>query len=192
MLLRFSAANHLSIKDAQALSLAASPLNDVEEGLINCAAAPSGRVLPAAVIYGANASGKSNVVAALRFMRGAVVYSHSRGEPGGDVARTPFALDPACAHAPTIFTADFVADGVRHHYGFEASDRAFTNEWLYGFPSGRRQTLFERAGERFTFGRGLRGRNRTISDLTRPIAYSFQQQHRTIMNSFQRSSNSSV
>jgi AAA15 family ATPase/GTPase len=168
MLLRFSVANHLSIKNAQALSLTASSLKDAEEGLIDCATAPGGRALPAVVIYGANASGKTNVVAALRFLRSAVLFSHSRGEPGGGVQRSPFALDPACAEAPTTLTADFVVEGVRYHYGFEASDEAFEREWLYAFPSGRRQVLFERESARFTFGRGLRGRNRTISDLTRP------------------------
>ena len=43
MLLRFSVANHLSIKEPQALSLTASSLKDLEDGLIDCAAAPGGR-----------------------------------------------------------------------------------------------------------------------------------------------------
>jgi uncharacterized protein len=168
MLLRFGVANHLSIKEPQALSLAASSLKDVEGGLISSGAAPEGRILPAAVIYGANASGKTNIVAAVSFMRSAVLFSHARGKPGGGVPRAAFALDPACATAPSTFTADFVVEGVRYHYGFEASDDEFTTEWLYAFPSGRRQTLFERERQRFTFGRALKGRNRVIADLTRP------------------------
>lgn len=168
MLLRFSVTNHLSMKDAQALSLVASSLKDVEDGLLASPAAPGGRVLPAAVIYGANASGKSNVVAALRFMRQAVLLSHSRAEPGDRIPRTPFGLDPACTKAPSTLSADFVTGGIRYHYGFEASDEAFTAEWLDSFPRGRRQTLFERNGQRFAFGRSLRGRNKIIADLTRP------------------------
>ncbi len=168
MLLRFGTANHLSIRDRQEFSLGASSLRDSEAGLIDCKFVPSGRLLPAAVIYGGNASGKSNFVAALEFMRLAVLYSHSQGEPAGGVPRTPFALDPACARAPSIFDADFVVDGVRYHYGLEASDDAFAAEWLYCFPNDRRQMLFERAGTSYKFGRGLRGRNRVIADLTRP------------------------
>lgn len=168
MLLRFSAANHLSLKEPQELSLTASSLKDAESGLIEWAASPDGRVLPAVVIYGANASGKSNVVAAFRFMRQAVLASHRRGEPGGGVRRTPFALDPACEKLSTSFLVDFVVEGVRYHYGFEASNEAFTAEWLYAFPHGRRQMLFERDGGSFEFGRSLRGRNRIIADLTRP------------------------
>ena len=167
MLLRFSVANYLSIREPQELSLAASTLKDVKTGLIDCTVVPSGKVLPLAVIYGANASGKSNVVAALRYLRSAVLLSHSRGDPRGGVPRTPFALDPACAKAPSIFSIDFVVDGVRYQYGFKASDDAFDAEWLYAFPKGPRQKLFERKSKKFEFGRGLKGRNKIISDLTR-------------------------
>lgn len=169
MLLRFAVENHLSIKEKQELSLVASALKDREDGIIPCDATPGGHVLPAAVIYGANASGKTNVIDALRFVRHAVVSSHSRGEPGEPIPRTPFRLDPASADRPSVFDIDFIVEGERYHYGFEALDDAFQSEWLYAFPSNRRQMLFERkAGEPIAFGRGLKGRNRVIEDLTRP------------------------
>ena len=169
MLLRFSVQNHLSIKEKQELSLVASSLKDREEGLIACDAVPGKRVLPAAVIYGANASGKTNLLRALGFMRGAVLFSHSRGEPGEPIPRSPFRLDPACAVAPSVFELDFMVAGERYHYGFEALDDVFQSEWLYAFPNNRRQMLFERkADNSFEFGRGLKGRNRVIEDLTRP------------------------
>ena len=72
MLLRFAVSNHLSIRDRQELSLVAS--------------SPSGAVLPAIVLYGANASGNSNVVDALRTMRETVLRSHRSGEPAAGVA----------------------------------------------------------------------------------------------------------
>ncbi|HVC63707.1 MAG TPA: ATP-binding protein [Acetobacteraceae bacterium] len=167
MLLRFGVQNLRSICDMQELSLVASALDDAPGGLIDCPPA-GGHLLPAVVVYGANASGKSNLVKALRWMRQAVLLSHTRGEPGGEVPREPFALDPAIRNAPTICDVDFVIDEVRYHYGIEASDQAFTREWLYSFPSGRRQMLFERKEQIFEFGRNLRGRNRIVADLTRP------------------------
>lgn len=168
MLLRFGVENYLSIRGRQELCLAASSLTDDETRLIDCAMAPNGQVLPAAVIYGANASGKSNFVAALDFVRDAILLSHRKGEPGGSIPRKPFLLDPACAERPSIFAIDFVVDGVRYYYGFEASDKTFEAEWLYTFPNNRRQTLFEREGKNFKFGQKLKGRNKVISDLTRP------------------------
>ena len=168
MLLRFSVQNHLSMRGPQALSLLASPLKDVEAGLIECPGSPDASVLPAAIIYGSNASGKSNLVAAIRYLYWTVLFSHRRGEPGGGVPRTPFALDPACDKEPSIFDADFVIHGTRYHYGFEGLNNRFSAEWLHAFPNNRRQLLFERNEQDFRFGRALKGRNRVIADLTRP------------------------
>lgn len=168
MLLRFAVSNHLSIRDRQELSLVASSLSDLEDGLIECAASPSGALLPAIVLYGANASGKSNVVDALRTMREMVLRSHRSGEPTAGVGnRQPYRLDSVSATAPSRFEMDFMLDGVRHHYGFEATDAKFTGEWLLDYPSGRRRLLFERDGGEFRFGRALKGRNRFLADLTR-------------------------
>ena len=168
MLLRFAVSNHLSIRDRQELSLVASSLSDAADGLIDCASSPSGAVLPAIVLYGANASGKSNVVDALRTMRETVLRSHWSGEPAAGVAnRQPYRLDAASAASRSQFELDFVLDGVRHHYGFEATDDEFAAEWLLDYPSGRRRLLFEREGGEFRFGRALKGRNRVLADLTR-------------------------
>ena len=168
MLLRFGVSNHLSVRDFQELSFSASSLKDRDEGLIACAAAPEGAVVPAVVVYGANASGKSNLVATMEIMRRMALFSQTRGEPGGGVSRQPFRLDPAWSGRPSRFDIDFVIDGVRHHYGFEASDDAIEAEWLYDFPKSHRRTLFEREDGEFRFGRGLKGRNAVIADLTRP------------------------
>jgi len=167
MLLRFGVRNFRSIRDTQELSLVASSLDDTAGGLIDCPAIGS-CLLPAIVLYGANASGKTNVVRALRWMRQAVLQSQTRFDANAGVPRERFALAPSAETAETLCDLDFVLDSVRYHYGFTASDEAFTREWLYAFPSGRRQVLFEREGKHFEFGRHLRGRNRVIADLTRP------------------------
>lgn len=168
MLLRFGVENVLSIRERQEFNLTASSLKDHEDGLIDCGTASGRQVVPAAVIYGANASGKTNLLRAFRFMEQAVAHSHSRGKPGGGVPREPFVLDPACAGKPSILDIDFVVDNIRYHYGFEATDEAFVSEWLFSFPHSRQRTLFERNGQEFSFGRDLKGRNKVISDLTRP------------------------
>lgn len=168
MLLRFSVSNHLSIRDRQELLFSVSALQDENDELIPCSAAPGGAVLPLALIYGANASGKSNLIEAIRFMRRMVLYSHIKGEPGGGVPVRPFKLDNAGHHAPSRFEIDFVVDGIRHHYGFEASEKAFEQEWLYVFPGARPQLWFDRTGDKFRFGRELKGQNRVVADLARP------------------------
>jgi hypothetical protein len=159
--------NYRSLRDRQELSFVASSLDDDPSGLIDARHVPGGKLLPVIVIYGPNASGKSNLVGAFGWMRSAVLHSHSRSEPGEPVPTQPFMLDPACAEIPSQFDADFVVGGVRYHYGFTAAKAAFATEWLYSYPSDRKQVLFERQGTEFTFGRNLKGRNQTIAGLAR-------------------------
>ena len=169
MLLRFGVSNHLSIRDYQELSLSASSLKErQDEKLIACAAAPTKHVVPSVVIYGANASGKSNLIDAMGAMQYHVLHLKLWGSQAARYRRHPFRLDEDSPRSPSRFDIDFLLDGVRHHYGFEASDSAFESEWLYAFPKSYRQTLFERTGDEFHFGRGLRGQNRVIASLTRP------------------------
>ena len=164
MLLRF----HLSIRESQELSFAASSLQDRRDGLIDCKAVSSRPVLPAIVIYGANASGKSNILNAIATMKKLVLWSHIKGEPGEGIPRNAFKLDPACLPAPSKFEIDFIIDDVRHHYGFEATDKVFTGEWLYTYPLSQPRKLFERNKSTFSFGRELKGQNKSIAGLTRP------------------------
>ena len=168
MLLRFAVTNHLSICESQELSFAASSLKDRRDGLIDCEAVSSKSVLPAIVIYGANASGKSNILDAIATMKKFVLWSHTKGEPGGGLPRDAFKLDPACLRTPSKFELDFIIDGVRHHYGFEATDEVFAAEWLYTYPLSHPRKLFERDKGTFSFGRELKGQNQNIAGLTRP------------------------
>ena len=168
MLLRFAVANHLSIREKQELSFAASSLRDRSDGLIDCKATQNGSVLPAIVIYGANASGKSNLVKAIAAMRKMVLRSHTHGEPGGGVPRDAFKLDSTSSQTPSRFEIDFVINEVRYHYGFEATDEVFVAEWLYAFPGAHRRRMFERDNSGFNFGRWLKGQNSNIAKLTRP------------------------
>ena len=168
MLLRFRVSNHLSVRDLQEVSFVASPLKERKGYLIDCAAAPNNSVVPAAVVYGANASGKSNLVDAMQTMCSMVLNSHTKGDPGGGVARQPFRLDPACLQAATQFDIDFVTERTRYHYGFKASDEAFVSEWLDVYPKAHRNHGFTRDGSEFAFGRWLKGQNSSIAKLTRP------------------------
>jgi AAA15 family ATPase/GTPase len=169
MLIRFRFANHLSFRDEQELSLVASSLKEPSESVVPMERLQIG-LLRALAIYGANASGKSNVLSALDFMRGAVVNSHRIWDPKGPIPRTPFALDPKGAAAPSLFETDFLLSDVRYQYGFVVDSERVLEEWLYAHPLGRRQSWFTRTAEsepQFKFGKHLTGENRSIESLTR-------------------------
>jgi len=171
----------MSIRDEQELSFAASALKDKGSDLIKCDASPSGALVPAAVLYGANASGKTTVLSALRFMRSAILQSHRRGEPDSDIPRRFFALAKGYDKKPTTFDIDFVVSGVHYYYGFHANNERFEREWLHAYPRKRKQILFERKGQSFKFGGYLKGQNSVISQITRPnslfLSAAFQTQH---------------
>lgn len=181
MLLSFRVANHRSIREETELSLVATELN--ESTARETGARSEGRpvsVLPAVGIFGANASGKSNVLHGLRFMRTAVLDSFADWGRKPGVPREPFALDPEAREETSFFEVDLLLgkQRVRYTYGFELSDERVEAEWLHAYPSGRRQVWFDREADRpedeggeFRFpGNGLKGHKDLIVSSTRPDA----------------------
>ncbi|MFI5756229.1 ATP/GTP-binding protein [Streptomyces sp. NPDC051569] len=167
MLLRFQVTNHASLQAEQELSFVATDRHP-ERAEVEV---PGGdhRTVPVLAIYGTNASGKSNVIDALGWMRTAVLSSFRRWDPTGGVPRRPFALRRDAASHPSSFAVDFVVAGVHHQFGFSVDDERVTEEWLYYYPEGRQRRLYERgAGEPVTFGRWLTGRRKLIAELLRP------------------------
>lgn len=167
MLLRFSVRNYLSIADTEEISLVASNLKGPECSLVPIPGTDLS-TLPSAVVYGANASGKTNILKAFNFLKSAILQSHTRGNPEGGVPRLPFKLDPASANKTTSLEAEFIVDDVRLQYGFECDDEAFTAEWLYAYPEGKRRRLFERTGAKVEFGSHFKGPKKILVDLMRP------------------------
>jgi AAA15 family ATPase/GTPase len=169
MLLRFGVANLWSIREYQELSLVASSLTDDNSDLLSTAAIPE-KVVSAVGLYGANASGKSNVLRSFWTLRGAILNSHKTASPSGGTDRATFALNPASKAEPSRLDCDFVLSGIRYHYGFSFDDAAILKEWLYAYPKGRRQIWYIRNLKTgpIEFGKNFSGRNKVIEDLTLP------------------------
>jgi hypothetical protein len=164
MLVDFRVENHRSLRDEQGFTLEAS---NVDGDVLRIRDAAGLHILPVLAVYGANASGKSNVLAALHFMRDAVVLSHRFWSPTSGVPRQPFAWG-AVRETPSLFQATLLIDNVRHEYGFVLDDQQVLEEWLHAWPNGRKQIWFEREDGVFKFGEHLHGENRTVQDVTRP------------------------
>lgn len=168
MLLQFSVENFCSIHKQQEFSMVSSSIKGCEVSLLHDDGLPNVSILPVAILYGANASGKSNFIESISWLSKVVRLSHSMGNPDGGVPLTPFALSSGAKDKPTEVDVDFILNGVRYNYGLSATDKAFQEEWLYQFPKGTRQLLFERtAPQEIKFGRALTGKNKIIADLMR-------------------------
>ena len=167
MLLRFRFSNFRSFRTEQEISLVAGPFTDQPEVVLHPTGAREG-VLPVAAIYGANASGKTNVIQAVMFMVSAVGSSHRIWKPDDPIPREPFLADEGSTGEPSSFEMDFLVAGKRHQYGFRVDSDAVLEEWLLAYPKGKKQRWFHRMqGRPISFGAMMPGENRTIENLTR-------------------------
>lgn len=174
MLLEFSVRNFLSFMDKQTLSLVASASRDhLETNCIEGIGKGCPRILRSAIIQGANASGKSNLIAAIRTMQSLVLTSYRRME--NEEVR-PFLLDSRCKNAPSEFEIIFLSEGVRYQYGFVIDKERVYREWLISSPEGRPQRWFERFYQKssdqykWNFSEKLRGQKTIYKKTTRPGA----------------------
>jgi hypothetical protein len=176
MLIEFTVKNYRSFRDEQSWMLTADP--EFGESTVPMVDVPETDedILPSAVLYGPNASGKTNLLRALKAMQDIVLYSANSSQRGDAIDEVePFQFDPAAREAPTMFEAVFVQEGVRYQYGFEATRTAVTEEWLFAYPKGKAQTWFERTGNdadsaSIEFGRQFGGQKSVIRQATRPNA----------------------
>ncbi len=177
MLVEFRTQNFRSLRDEQVLSLVASP----DKSLLDTHALDTGlkaapHVLKSAVVYGANASGKSNLIKALQYMRDVVLMSATL-QPGQAFARLqPFRLDAVSASQPTAFEVTFILDGVRYQYGFAMNAQRIVSEQLLVYKAFKPQRWFERhfdaesGKDVYEFGPGLKGAKTLWEGATRPNA----------------------
>jgi hypothetical protein len=102
-----------------------------------------GDLLKSAAIYGANASGKSNFIEAIDFMRKQVVYS-LRNKPGASFNLDRFRLDSKSLKKPAFFEVSLVLDKIIYVYGFEINEKEVVSEQLFYYPKGQPKRVFER------------------------------------------------
>ena len=127
MLVNFTVKNFRSFKEERTFSMEASSIKEHEEAVIK---AGYHRLLPLTIIYGANSSGKSNLIMALGVMRH-VVKESVRLNESDPLLYVPFALDEASRSMPTLFEARFIQGETRYRYGFEYTKKEIVSEWLY-------------------------------------------------------------
>jgi hypothetical protein len=141
MMIEFRVGNFRSFDEAQTFSLVASSDTRHPD---NCIPFGKVQVLKSAAVFGANASGKSNLIRALDFMWRFVLHSATRMNVGDPIPVVPFQLNPESRGKPSFFEAAFVVGEVRYQYGFTAISSRVQDEWLIAYPKGRPQHLLER------------------------------------------------
>ncbi|HUM52705.1 MAG TPA: ATP-binding protein [Chitinophagales bacterium] len=145
MIVEFSVKNFKSIKDMQTLNMtAASIISKYKEidkkntlqisdklSLLKCKA-----------IYGANASGKSNILNALSTF---IAITHTSVKDNNTLEKlSSFRLSTETENEPTFFQLTFIVDNILYRYGFEANNKKIFSEWLFGCPGKKEVPFFTR------------------------------------------------
>jgi len=139
MLLQFSVNNFRSIKDTVVFSMLSAYKNGGASFDIR-----KYELLTSAALYGANASGKSNILRAMAFMGMAVQNKTKVIQSTDTLAHDPFRLNTSTQNASSAFEAVFFINETKFRYGFDMDDRVVYSEWLYADDKGREAKLFYR------------------------------------------------
>lgn len=133
MILEFCTTNYLSIKDELKLSFIATPLKEScsEPNDLFPLADTGMSLVRSAVIYGANASGKSNVLKAFEFYKRFVTESFKNSQAGEAIDVENFRLNATTVQEPTTMEVTFTDGEFIYRYGFELDSQSVHEEWLY-------------------------------------------------------------
>lgn len=139
MLINFTFGNFRSFKNEKTLSMEATSNTEHKESLISVG---NYDLLPIAVMYGANSSGKSNVIKAFMFFKYMILESlkHDRDSR---LTYDSFKLDETTKESPIFFEMQFIIDNKTFRYGFESNEKEILAEWLYEKGNKKEYPLFD-------------------------------------------------
>lgn len=140
MLIEFTVGNFFSFKDKKTLNLEATAIKEFPENVIDGAKV---RALRSAVIYGANSSGKSNLIKAITTMSKFVTQS-AKINSTDEIEVMPFLLSTETENKPSFFEIVFLLSDTVYRYGFEVDSKIVHSEWLFHKPNGKEKNLFFR------------------------------------------------
>ena len=170
MLIEFTVGNFRSFKDRVTFSMVAANLVSQDKNVdenntfeVN----DKLRLLKSAAIYGANASGKTNLVKAMQFMQNFVLTSSKESQADEEIPVEVFRLNETSLSEPSFFQIVFIQQGVQYRYGFEVTAERVTSEWLFAYGTTKEANLFQREMDairlsptKFKEGKGLQDKTR--------------------------------
>lgn len=146
MLIQFNFKNFKSFKDDSSLDMTATSITEHPYNLISSG---DEKYIKVAAIYGANASGKSSIIEAFKFMQEWILFSFNRAMATQDIPIKRFAFDIDALKEPAEFEVFFKHKNNEYQYGFSLDNKKICEEWLYLKKDSSKNTyitLFQRSG----------------------------------------------
>ena len=162
MIIEFTVGNFLSFKEKKTLSLKATSITEYKESTFTIG---KNKLLKSVVLYGANSSGKSNLIKAMSIMKLIVMTSVEKSSISKNEV-IPFLLNTETENQPSFFELVFLIGKTRYRYGFELDSEIIHGEWLFELKGKKEIPLFirEKNGigitENFEEGDGLESKTR--------------------------------
>ncbi len=172
MLIEVTVGNFKSFRDKTTFSMIAANLTSEDPALDTANVIPVSKnlsLLKSAAVYGANASGKSNLGIALRFLRDFILNSSREALTPAGVGLEPFRLDRETRTQPSFFEMVFLMDKRQYRYGFEVDKARVISEWLFHVPKTKEVALFIRDGQGIEVKSGFK-EGKGLETKTRPEA----------------------
>lgn len=166
MLIKFSVQNFLSFKELNSLEMLASNIVQHEENIITT---DQYKLLKGVAIFGANASGKSNLFKAMRFARNFILFSSKETQANEEIPVIPFLLSDETENEPSLFEFIFIKNNIKYRYGFRLNNSIVIDEWLFAANKVKESLLFERHEQDIKIGTKFK-EGAKIIELTRKNA----------------------
>lgn len=159
MLIEFKVSNYRSICEEQIISLVPAPKQkDFPDNIINY---ENYNILNGLALYGANSSGKSNLLKSLELLD-KLIYLSARSSSTTKLPYDPFLLKDGYSNKPTKLEITFVTNNTRYRYGLEFNKSQIVTEWLFRKKIGREVELFNRSKDIIEVSSGFKGSQRLI------------------------------
>ena len=171
MLIEFQVGNFLSFKDVVTFSMVSSDINRQDKKLYEnniFSVNEELNLLKTAAIYGANASGKSNLAKAFGFMQNFVINSSKEMQITDTIDVEPFRLSNDTETKASFFQIIFFLNKRIYRYGFKVSKDRVLEEWLYYIPNITEHKQFTRKNDQFDVSRRFFKEGISLKDKTRP------------------------
>jgi len=128
MLIQFNFKNFKSFKDDTSLDMTATSITEHPYNLISSG---DEKYIKTAAIYGANASGKSSILEAFKFMQNCIIFSFNRTATTTDIPIKRFAFDSESMKENAEFEVFFKYKNNEYQYGFSLDNKKIFEEWFY-------------------------------------------------------------
>jgi AAA15 family ATPase/GTPase len=172
MLVKFSVENFLSFKEMASINFQPGAIKEYKENVFFPDINRSFPLLKSAGLFGKNASGKSNIIKAISFMRDFVLNSSRESSSADSIKVDKFLLSTETEFSASTFEVVFYLDNEKYRFGFSVTEKFVVSEWLFIVKKNKEEKIFIRAKQEYTFEKDfkndIKGKLELLTEFTRP------------------------